>query len=318
MNCKYCESSKVVKKGWRKSKNGSKQVYLCKDCGKRFTPGLAKKRFNINIILNAVNAYNQGYSYSEVCELISRKNKVILGKSSVARWVKEYSLGYLDIRERMVKKHGISLIIKRMFKHSGLIYNFKFHKGKLNEFCKYKGLKDFVYRLSKGVEDEFFSNSNRCSQAKENVSVNVKVFENTRLNKAIGGALKLVNSNKQRHSIVENFLLSCDRDTVAVEVPVWYWDKIKDAGVCGHIDILQVKYGKVWVLDYKPNASAENVDKVVSQLFNYALGLSFRTGVKLRDIKCGWFDENKTYIFNANKVRISKPIEKPKDLPHHP
>jgi hypothetical protein len=287
-------------------------------CIKRFTLGLAKKRFNVNIILNAVNAYNQGYSYSEVCDLISRKNKVIVGKSSVARWVKEYSLGYLDIRDRIIKRHGSSLIIKRMFKHSELIYHFKFHKGKLNQFCKYRGLKDFVYKLSKGVEDKFFTNSNRCSQAKENVSVNAKVFENTKLNKAIGDALKLVKSNKQRHSIAENFLLSCDRNTVAVEVPVWYWDKKKAVGVSGHIDILQVKHGKVWILDYKPNASAENVDKVVSQLYNYALGLSFRAGVKLRDIKCGWFDEDKIYVFNADKVKVSKPIEKAKDLPYNP
>jgi len=41
-------------------------------------------------------------------------------------------------------------------------------------------------------------------------------------------------------------------------VPVWYWDKDKNIGVCGHIDILQVKYGKAWILDYKPNAEQEN------------------------------------------------------------
>jgi len=301
MNCKHCGSSRVVRKGLRKLKRGNKQVFSCKDCGKRFTLGLAKKKFNVNIILNAVNAYNQGYSYSEVCDLICRKHKVVITSSSVSR-VKEYSLGYLDIRERIAKKHGSSPIVKRMFKHSGLVYHFKFHKGKLSEFCKHKGLKDFVFRLSKGIDDELFSNSNRCSQAKEDVSVNVKVFENTKLNKVIGDALKLVRSNKQRHSVVENLLLSCDRDTVAVEVPVWYWDKIKDVGVCGHIDILQVKYGKVWILDYKPNASAENVDKVVSQLYNYALGISFRANVKLKNIRCGWFDENKTYMFDADKV----------------
>ena len=222
MICKHCGSPKVVKKGLRKLKNGTKQVYSCKDCGRRFTLGLSKRRFNVNIILDAVNAYNQGYSLSEACDLISRKHKVVVTDSSVSRWVEEYSLGYVDIRERMIKKHGNSLIIGRMFKHSGLIYNFQFHKGKMNEFCSHKGLKEFVFTLSKGVEDKFFTNSSRCSQARENVSVNVKVFENTRLNRVLGDVLNLVSNNKQRHSIVEHFLLSCDRDTVAVEVPVWY------------------------------------------------------------------------------------------------
>jgi transposase-like protein len=303
MICKHCGSSKVVKKGLRKLRNGSKQVYSCKDCGRRFAPGLSKKWFNVNVILSAVNAYNQGYSLSEACDLISRQYKVIITKSSVSRWVQEYNLGYTSIRSRIIKKHGNSLIIGRMFKHSGLVYNFKYHKAKLNEFGKYKGLKEFVFELSRGVEDRFFLNSNRCSQAKERVSVNVKVYENTKLNKAIGEALKLVSNNKQRHCIVENFLLSCDRDTIAVEVPVWYWDKIKDVGVSGHIDILQVKYGKVWVLDYKPDASSENIDKVASQLYNYALGISFRAKISLKDIKCGWFDENKVYSFDASKVK---------------
>jgi len=183
-----------------------------------------------------------------------------------------------------------------------LLYNFKYHKGKLKEFGKFVGLKDFIDSISKGVDDKLFNLSNRCSQAKSDVLVNVKVFDNTRLNKKIGSALKIVKNNKQRHSIVEDFLLNCDRDTIAVEVPIWFWNKKNNVGVCGHIDLLQVKYGKIWILDYKPNASKENVDSVVSQLFSYALGLSFRTKVGLKDIKCGWFDEDKVFSFDADKV----------------
>jgi len=149
----------------------------------------------------------------------------VVTDSTISRWIKIYSLGYTAIRERIIKRHGSSLIVGRMFKHFGLVYNFQYHKGKLAEFCKHKGLKTFVFGLSKGVEDKYFRNSNRCSEAREDASVNVKVFENTRLNKAIGDALKLVTNNKQRHSIVENFLLSCDRDTIATEVPVWYWEQ---------------------------------------------------------------------------------------------
>lgn len=306
INCKYCGSGNVVKRGIRRLKTGKKQLFLCKDCSHRFSLGLSKKRFDVKVILNAVCAYAQGYNYDETCELISRKNRVIVGKSSVERWVKEYELGYLAIRERMIKKYGSSLIIGRMFKHSGLVYNFKFHKGKLGDFGKFEGLKNFVVSISRGIEDKMFtSTANRCSQAKSDVSVNVKVFE-SRLNKVIGNALKAVKNNKQRHSIVEDFMLNCDRDTVAVEVPVWYWDKKKNIGVCGHIDILQVKFGKVWILDYKPNASAENFDSVVSQLFNYALGLSFRSGVGLGNIKCAWFDEDKMRCFDADKVRLGK------------
>lgn len=304
IKCKYCGSRDVVKKGIRKLKKTEKRVFLCKNCKKRFSEGLSKKRYNAKLILDAVCYFNQGYNYEEVCDLICRKYKANINKSSVSRWSKEYELGYLDIKDKIARKYGFELVVGRMFKHSGLIYNFKFHKGKLKEFGKFEGLKNFIFEVSKGIDNKIFDSGNsRCSKIKENVGVNIKVFD-SKLNKILGNALKIVKENKQRHSLIENFMLSCDRDTMAVEVPVWYWDKLQDKGICGHIDILQVKNGKIWVLDYKPNAESENVDGVVSQLYNYAVGLSFRSGVGLKEIKCGWFDENKMFVFDAEEVKI--------------
>ena len=308
IRCKHCGSVEIVKRGLRKLKRRKKQIYACRNCNKRFSLDVSKKGFNVKIILSAVCAYNQGYSLDEVCDLISRKFKVVIRKSSVFNWCKEYSLGYLTIKDRIIKKYGSELIIGRVFKHSGLLYSFKFHKGKLKEFGKFFGLKDYIFSLSKGINDKIFNSENRCSKLKENVDVNVNVSENIKLNKVIGDILKIIKNNKQRHDVVENFLLSCDRDTMAVEVPIWYWDKRKDRGICGHIDVLQVKNGKVWILDYKPNAYAENVDKVISQLYNYALGLSFRSKVSLRNIKCGWFDENKLFSFDASRVEVDRKI----------
>ncbi|GAI56013.1 unnamed protein product, partial [marine sediment metagenome] len=45
----------------------------------------------------------------------------------------------------------------------------------------------------------------------------------------------------------------------------------------GHIDILQVRLSKIFILDFNPEASKENENNVSSQLYWYALGLSFRT-----------------------------------------
>jgi transposase-like protein len=188
IRCPYCGRSNVVKKGLRKLKKRSKQVYFCKDCCHRFSFGLGKKRFDIRIILNAVSAYNKGYSYGEVCDIISRKHKANVGITSIFRWVKEYDLGYSAIRSKVLRR-GYPLIIGRIFKHSGLIYNFKFHKGKLEEFGKFPGLKRFISGLRKGVEDKYFNSGERCSQIKKEASINIKIFDNTKLNKVIGSAL---------------------------------------------------------------------------------------------------------------------------------
>ena len=303
ISCRNCGSFSVMRKGARKITNGKRNIYFCKNCSKRFSLGLSKKKFDVFSIINAVCAYNQGYSYGDACELVGRKNKIKVSKSSVERWVKEYNLGYLGIRDKIISKYGKELIIERVFNHSGVAYNFKTHKGKLKEFGKFSGLKDFIFDICRGVNDNFF-NGQRCSDSRENISVNIVAFENTKLNKVIGEMLKIVRNNKQRHMLVENLMLNCDRDTVAVEVPVWYWDKKKNIGICGHIDIIQVKFGKIWIMDYKPDAEKEKFNEVVSQLYHYAVALSFRTGVGISNIKCGWFDDCKMFSFNPEKARV--------------
>lgn len=307
VRCPYCSRNNVARKGFRRLKRVNKQRYFCKDCLHKFSLGLEKKRFDIRIILDAVCAYSQGCSCEEVTDISYRRHKASVNKSTVSRWVKEYDLGYLGIRSAITENQKLPFVVGRMFKHSGMVYDFKYHKPKLEAYGKFSGLKKFIFSLSRGVDERYFTAENeRCSHAKKEISSNIKVFDNTRLSKVTGSILKVVKNNRQRHSIVENLMLNCDRDTVAVEVPVWYWDKQQNIGICGHIDILQVKFGKVWILDYKPNADKENVDKVASQIFSYAVGLSFRAGISLRDIACGWFDGNKMYVFDADKVRASE------------
>ena len=78
---------------------------------------------------------------------------------------------------------------------------------------------------------------------------------------------------------------------VALRTP----DDVKqNSAITGHIDFVQLKFGSVYVLDYKPDAS--KVD-AVSQLFVYAVALSIRTGIWLRNFRCAWFDENGYYEF---------------------
>jgi len=40
-DCPHCESTNVIKRGQRKTKNGTIQVYGCNDCKKRFSSGIS-------------------------------------------------------------------------------------------------------------------------------------------------------------------------------------------------------------------------------------------------------------------------------------
>jgi len=62
-------------------------------------------------------------------------------------------------------------------------------------------------------------------------------------------ALKAARNNRERHSIVENFMLINDSSTIACEVPIWLWEKNLDIGISSHIDTLQVRNGLVYILE---------------------------------------------------------------------
>ena len=62
----------------------------------------------------------------------------------------------------------------------------------------------------------------------------------------------------------------------------------------GHIDLVQIRNGQVYILDYKPGASKE---RPIEQLTWYALALSRLTGLRLFEFTCAWFDEKDYYQF---------------------
>ena len=89
-------------------------------------------------------------------------------------------------------------------------------------------------------------------------------------------------------------MLTNDSATVAVEVPIYlHPHEAKDlelTGVLtGHIDIVQVRGQRVWILDYKPDARRETRAKY--QLYLYVRALSARTGIPLSLFRLAYFDD---------------------------
>jgi ATP-dependent exoDNAse (exonuclease V) beta subunit len=104
-------------------------------------------------------------------------------------------------------------------------------------------------------------------------------------------------------------MLATDSVTVAIEVPVYLTPEdiahmqqelgfaiplLPETTVTGHIDLVQIRNGRIHILDYKPNAVR---DKPITQLMVYALALSRRTGLRLYDFVCAWFDERHYFEF---------------------
>lgn len=322
--CSECGSRNIIKKGLRKNKRADIQKYRCKDCCHWFSLGRLKhKTYDVGCILESLGLYNKGYSFEEVSKQVNKKYKLNVSGRTINNWFREHkelcSFSRFRIRNKFLPN---DVMFRKRFFHKQP-YIFKYHKFKIEELVNdyFKGLREFVVDAAENCPDELFVSSNaRASQFRlsEDAVKRIKLSKSkTKACKLASLALNASESNKERHTLVQDFMLANDSATLAVEVPVWLLaSEISDdnivssvlngvnQNITGHIDIVQNKFGFIYVLDYKPKADYENAGKVISQLFVYALALSVRTGVWLRNFRCAWFDEESYFEFNPNLVFI--------------
>lgn len=88
-------------------------------------------------------------------------------------------------------------------------------------------------------------------------------------------------------------MLKNDTATIAAEIPVYI--KKNHQTITGHIDILQIRYNKLHILDFKPEKTSKK--EAITQLYHYASALSELTNTPIKNFKCAWFDQNRYYEF---------------------
>ena len=202
------------------------------------------------------------------------------------------------------------------FKH-GWFYHYRFCDDKVNSFCNDKlfSLKGFLNEMLTNCPHDYFLSGPRSSSLKFDLDVNLKKEDTSNLSLLTKEAL-IWKNYKTPHSNVEVFMLNYDKNTLAVEVPIWITSEEfelfnhlfpnETIPLSGHIDILQVIDGKIWILDFKPKAHLEKYAK--TQIYFYALMLSKRTGISLENFMCAYFDEKTCYSFDPNNAKLMVPL----------
>lgn len=202
------------------------------------------------------------------------------------------------------------MITGTSLKHGGY-YHFRIHKGKA-ELLSSNGLsslKSYLLNVLKDCPESHFLEGPRSSILKFSVSANL--FEEERDVSLLARMGLDSGYYDNAHMNVQMFMLAYDSKTVAIEVPIWlepsefsgFEDLFgSDLSLSGHIDILRVEDGRIWVWDYKPNARREKYAD--TQVYFYALMLSKRSGIPLEKFMCGYFDDKHVFTFNPSKVSL--------------
>lgn len=322
-HCPYCHD-KVVKRGKRKKKYEEIQIYYCKKCDKRFTSLITKhKTYPLRIIMDTLSLYNRLNPIENIPDAIREKYGITITSRTVSNWLKEYAqyTPFLRMREFAAKKYEQKEIIEESKLIHQQIYNFKYNRAKLDliineEFrhFRFKPLKEFLELATSECPHQLFKESTkRMSEFKNIFNLDqVKITpKNNAAVKTTNFVTQAVANNKLRHEVLQEFMLVNDSVTVAVEIPVLIGSDdlrhlkhelnfnipidLKDEEyTTGHVDIIQVRNGAIYLMDYKPSAKKE---KPIDQLTLYALALSRLTGIRLYHMKCVWFDDKDYFEF---------------------
>lgn len=92
-SCKYCGSIKIVKRGYRKNRNGLVQRFYCKDCQRRFIvkeDGFQKIRCNPKIITVVLDLYFKGISLRKIQDHMKMMYDFKVHYSTLLRWIQKY------------------------------------------------------------------------------------------------------------------------------------------------------------------------------------------------------------------------------------
>jgi transposase-like protein len=302
--CPFCGHVKAVRCGVRKTRTAIKQLYQCKGCLRRFSnENPSGCRTPPHVIRRTLSLVCQDYTYDEVVCFIAARLRLRISKSAVSKWVTDFNPPYLAIR-KMNAGHK-PIIRAHLFTHRGLNYNYQVHQPKL-AFCKREGLTRYLNWVPEHIDAALFEEGSRCSQLKLARNPGLYHVTHTPLNRLTADARRLAATNRDRHTAVEDYFIACDRNTIAVETPVVC--QIPGVGpIAGHIDILQMNKGRIYILDYKPNASKESPAKVVTQLTLYAAALVQSAGLTWDELRCAYFDEEDYYSFAPSPDLIGLP-----------
>lgn len=342
--CPYCQGKNVTKKGTRQNKLASVPISFCKDCAKRFSQTRLKHRtYPVPVILSAINRYHRLATAEEAAESVSKAFGLPVTERTVRQWLTDFqdvlpfrglrataAVWQAGERRRMIAEH-------RFF--HGLVYDFKFHRAKADILLARAGnshlgaVRDFLEHAPRECPHDLFRANHRdrkrraSKMAKRFLLDEVSIVRRENVAIAMAEtALRAVSKNTERHGAVQEFMLVHDMATVAVEVPITltaedighYRDKLgfqvpidlnTGQAATGHVDILQVRNGKIHILDYKPGAEKE---KPIEQLMVYALALSRRLRLPLYHFVCAWFDDRHYWEFFplpvVHKKRNPKPV----------
>src|SRR6266566_511438 len=89
--CPQCRCKNTVKKGKRRNRLRTLQVFKCPECLYRFTGEAGKNRtYPLKVILDAISTFNLGNSLTDTQRILRQRSHMEVPARTIQSWLKTY------------------------------------------------------------------------------------------------------------------------------------------------------------------------------------------------------------------------------------
>ena len=135
ISCPYCSGTDLVKKGKRKKKYETVQLYFCRRCQRKFTPLINKRRkFPLKVIIDSITLYNRFNSMEKAAQIASGTYGIPVKSQNIANWLRDFKEHFpiVRLRSKIQNEYDTRRIFIESRLFHGQIYDFKCHYAKLD------------------------------------------------------------------------------------------------------------------------------------------------------------------------------------------
>ena len=111
--CKFCDSGRIIKKGFKNNKSGKVQLFKCKDCKRKFTAnfGFEKMRSDDVIITRSLQMYYAGMSVRDIADCFEQEDIAVTYRT-IYNWVAKYSKMTSDYLNEIIPRTNSRTMVR--------------------------------------------------------------------------------------------------------------------------------------------------------------------------------------------------------------
>lgn len=262
--------------------------------------------------------FYQGETRERTVQRIQHKFGVAVPVRTLASWLAEYRdlTTYAPMRKAGMAAFPPDRLVRSVRLHHRRVHEYCVHQGKLGRLLQEAGqrslapIADYLVAMLTDCPDALFSGEAHLPLSALPFDIGPAAIRRRHQQACrVAGLIVPATAVRRHQDELRQFMLATDSATVAVEVPVYLTaedrEPLQAAGIdvriesdearTGHIDVLQIRGGRIHILAYEPGADEE---KPAAELMLHALALSRRTGLQLSDFVCAWFNERGYHEFD--------------------